>query len=123
MLPEPLFAVTVPPVQVVEALAGVATTTPVGRVSLKSRLVADKALLELLIVKVRVLVPPPGIAEGAKALLKDGGEATVKVSEAVPLLPEEEVSSPVVLTCEPTLLPVTFAWTVQFAPALTEPPL
>ncbi len=62
----------VPPVQVVEALAGVATTTPVGRLSLKPRAVAFIALVELSMVNLRVLVSPWPIPFGAKTFAKVG---------------------------------------------------
>ncbi len=53
----------------------------------------------------------------------DGGGVTVNVSEAVPLFPEEEVRSPVVLTKVPGVLPVTSTVTVQVLPAPTVPPV
>jgi hypothetical protein len=55
---EPATAVRAPPVQVVEALAGSAITTSAGRLSVKSKRVAFTTEPVLLMVKVRVLVPP-----------------------------------------------------------------
>ena len=76
-------------------------TTPTGRLSLKFRLVAATVLAVLLMVKLRVLVPPRRMESGPKLLLKSGGGLTVKLSLAVPLLPRDEVRSPLVLTCVP----------------------
>ena len=58
--------------QVVEALAGSAISIPVGRLSVKSRLSTFEALAMLLIVKVRVLLPPRGTIPGAKILENPG---------------------------------------------------
>ena len=47
---------------------------------------------------------------------------TLNVSDAVPLLPADEVKSPVVLIWEPGTEEVTSIWIVQLAPAATLPP-
>lgn len=75
-----------------------AITTATGRLSVKPRPVAATVLAELLMVKVKVLVPPTAMASGAKPLAKPGCRLPFNVSVAVPLLPEVEVRSPVVLT-------------------------
>ena len=49
------------------------------------------------------------------------GRLTVKVALAAPLLPSDEVRSPLVLTLSPTLALVTSTWTVQLVPAATVP--
>ena len=93
MTADPSAAVNVPPVQVVAAPDGVATVTAAGRLSVKSRIVAATMVPLLSIVKVSVLVPPTAMGLGAKLLAKTGGGGglTVRVSLAVPLLPDDEV--------------------------------
>ena len=51
-----------------------------------------------------------------------GSSPTVREAVAVPLLPDEEVRSPVVFVWVPTALLVTSIRIVQEAPAGTEPP-
>ncbi len=63
---------SVPPVQVVAAFAGVATIRPDGKLSVKSRLSAARELALLSMVKVRVLIPPKTIVSGVNTLLKVG---------------------------------------------------
>ncbi len=88
-------AVTTPPVQVVDALAGVATTMPPGRRSVNARLLAACPLAVLSMVNVRVLVSPGVMVLGEKLLLNPGLPAsTVRVAVAVPLLPALDVRSP-----------------------------
>lgn len=65
--------VTVPTLHVAKALAGLAVTTPPGRLSANSRPAADRALAELSIVNVNVLTPPMLTGLGEKALSNDGG--------------------------------------------------
>lgn len=74
-------------------------------------------------VKVNVLVPPTKIGFGANALVKVGAMLTLSVSVAVPLLPREEVKSPVRLTKSPAVEPVTSTLRTQLAPVVTKPPL
>ena len=57
MILVPAAAVRVPPVQVAEALGVEATTTLLGRLSVKSNALAAKELAVLSIVKVSVLIP------------------------------------------------------------------
>ena len=82
-----------PPVQVVEALAGVATTMPVGRLSVKSSPVASTTLALLSMLKLSVLTAPSATVAGAKALPNSGASSTVKVALATPALPISEVSA------------------------------
>ena len=60
-----------PPVQVVDALAGVAMSVPAGRLSVKARPVSGLVSL-LVILNVNVVVALGAITEGANALLKVG---------------------------------------------------
>ena len=76
------MAVSVPPVQVVEAAGAGATTTPAGRLSVNDRPVAASALALLSMVKVRVLTPVSGTTAGANALANAGGGSTARVSVA-----------------------------------------
>ena len=119
----PASAVNVPALQVIVALDGVATTTLAGRLSVKARLDAASVPVVLSIVKVSVLVLPVAIEVGEKLLLKPGGGLTVNVALVVPLLPRDDIRSPVVLTCEPGVLLVTSTVTVQLVPVATVPPV
>ena len=83
--------------QVVLALAGVATTRPAGKVSTNVRLDACKVEAVLLMVKLRVLTPLRTIALGANALLKPGGGTTVRLADAAGTLPKPVVSAELVL--------------------------
>ena len=49
--------------------------------------------------------------------------ARCSMANAVPLTPELEVRSPVVLTKAPAAVVVTSTWIWQVAPAPTEPPV
>ena len=85
----PAIAVSVPPVHVVEAPGGVATSIPAGKLSVKSRLSAANLPAELSILKLTVLVSPCSTLEGTNPLSNNGGAAalTVNVADAGPLLP------------------------------------
>ena len=122
-MPLPAEADMAPPVQVDEAAGVAATTMPPGRKSEKLSPVADSELAELSIVNTSVLGLPAKIWSGEKALAKAGGGSTVSISLAVPLLPREEVRSPVEFTCIPGVLLVTSTCTVQLVPAATVPPV
>ena len=115
----PAVADSVPPVQVVEAAGEAATTMPAGRLSVKLSPVAANVLAELSIVNTSVLVLPTKIWSGEKALAKVGGGSTMSELLAVPLLPREEVRSPVVLRWIPVVLLVTSICKVQLAPPAT----
>ena len=80
------IAVIVPPVAVVVALLGVATTKPVGSVFVNTNVVASAVLLVLLMVKVSVTVSPCAIVSAANALLKPGAGLMCRVSLAVALI-------------------------------------
>src|SRR5215471_13609087 len=69
MEPEPAVAVTVPP-QTLLTLAGVATTNPEGRVSVKARPV--RVMVGSLLVMVKDVDPPKVMLGAPKALLNDG---------------------------------------------------
>ena len=100
--------------QEVVKLEGEAITIPVGKLSVKiglSKLVAPAVLS---IVNVSVLRSPKFTVAGLKLLVNIGQALlTVKLAEAVPLFPELEVRSPVVLVCVPAVLLVTFTLIVQ----------
>ena len=109
MLPEPATAVAVPPQVLFKAL-GVATTRPAGRLSVKAIPFSVTPVFGLLMVKVSDVVPFSGMLAAPNALVIDGGEATVKLAEAVlPVPPLVELTAPVVLVYCPEAVPVTFA--------------
>lgn len=123
-VPVPSAAVSVPPVQVVVALEGVATIIPVGNVSENVNEDAGNDEPELSMVNVSVDTPPASvIGSGEKDLLKPGCGTTVNVSVAVPEFPRLEVRAPDVLTKVPVVALVTLACIVQTELAETEPPV
>jgi len=95
----PEFAVKVPP-QVLLVFGTVATTTPLGNVSLTATPVRATVLAAgLVMVRVRVEVPPTRMGEVPNALAMVGGATAVKVAVAVrPVPPFVELTAPVVLT-------------------------
>jgi len=95
--PEPALAVTLPPQELV--VPGVeATTMPAGNVSVNATLFRAAVELGLVMLSVRVLVPPTATVVGLKLLEIDGGPATVSGAEAVlPVPPLVDVTAPVVL--------------------------
>jgi hypothetical protein len=88
---------------------GLATTIPIGKLSDKFNELATAVLAVLSIVNVRVLEVPAMITVGENALVTTGGGLTLKVSVDGPLLPKDEVKSPLVLTKSPAALDVTSA--------------
>jgi hypothetical protein len=88
----------VPP-QVLPALVVEATTTPEGNVSLTPTPVSGTVLAAgLVMVRVRVEVPPTRMGEVPNALAMVGGATTVKVADAVvPVPPLLALTAPVVL--------------------------
>jgi hypothetical protein len=105
----------VTPAQVFVRPFGVATTKPVGSVSVNATPVSATALATgLVIVKVSDVVPFSGIAAAPKALAIDGGATTLIEAEAVPPVPPwVEVTLPVVLFWVPADVPVTFTENVH----------
>src|SRR5579863_5879202 len=98
----PAVAVAVPP-QVLESPCGVATTSPVGSVSVKATPVSATVLAAGLVrVKVNVVVPLSATLAAPKALAMEGGATTVTLADAVPPAPPSvEVTLPVVLFSDP----------------------
>jgi hypothetical protein len=75
-------------------------------------------------VNVKEVVAFSAMDEGAKILAIDGGASTLRLAVAVPPVPPSvEVTLPVVLTCNPATVPVTFTENVQEALAAIVPPL
>ena len=98
MLVDPATAVAVPP-QVFESPFGVATTNPVGSVSVKATPAsATEFPAGLVTVKVKDVVPFKAIVAAPNALLMEGGATTARFADAVPPVPPfVEVTAPVVL--------------------------
>jgi hypothetical protein len=124
----PVVVVRVPPH--CDVVAGVVTTTPVGRVSVNATPVRSPAavVLGLVIVKLRVDIPPLAIVDGVNILDIEGGATTVMVAVllVLPVPPWLELMVPVVLLCKPAVAPVTGTLNVQvvgLAPCATDPPL
>jgi len=104
--PDPAVAVAVPP-QVLLRFAGLATTSPAGRLSVNAIPLAE-LLLGLLIVKVRLVAPFNGMLAAPKAFVMATGLATLKLADAAfPVPPLVEVTAPVVLVYCPDAAPVT----------------
>lgn len=135
-----LFTATLPPVRlmlvppaVAEAVPlqpltspfGLATTRPVGSVSLNATPASATVFAAgLVILKVSVLVPFTGMVVGLNALAIEGGAMTVSGADAVlPVPPLVEDTAPVVLTKAPAVVPVTFTTTVQELAVATLPPV
>ena len=121
---DPAVAVKVPP-QVLVALGVLATCTPVGKVSLTARPVRITVLpVGLVMVRVRVEVPPTAMLLGEKALVIVGGISTDKVAEAVPPVPPfVELTLPVVLARAPVVVAATLTLMAQLVLTPTVPPL
>ena len=114
ILVEPATAVAVPP-QVFVRPFGVATTKPVGSMSVNATPVSPSVFAAGFVsVKVRDVVPFKGTNAAPKALAMDGGATTPTLAEAVPPVPPSvEVTLPVVLFCAPAAMPVTFTANVH----------
>src|SRR5215471_683478 len=124
MLVLPDVADAVPPQPLVKPF-GVATTNPVGSVSLNATpLSATVFAAGLVIVNVNVLVPFNGMKVGLNALAIDGGATTVSVSVAVfPVPPLVELTAPDVFVNAPAVPPVTFTTSVQELFTAMPPPV
>src|SRR5579859_3780676 len=99
MLVDPATAVAVPP-QVLDSPFGVATTSPMGSVSVKATPASATVLAAgLVMVKVSVVVPFNGIDAAPKALAIEGGATTARTAVLLvaPVPPSVEVIAPVVL--------------------------
>jgi len=116
ILLDPAVAVAVPPQLFVNPL-GVATTSPVGNVSVNATPDSATVLAAgLVMVKVSVLVPFTVIVVGLNAFAIEGGATTVMLAEAVfPVPPSVDVTLPLVLFCVPAAMPFTFRLKVQDA--------
>jgi hypothetical protein len=123
--PDPAVAVMVPLPQVPERPLGVAITTPAGRVSVKATPLSDAPGLGLVMVKLRLVLPPTTKLAAPNDLLMVGGltAATVTLAEAVlPVPPSVEPTAPVVLFLAPDAVPVTVTENVHDAFAASAAP-
>jgi hypothetical protein len=95
-LPDPATAVAVPP-HVLLIPLGVATIRPAGRLSVNASPVSARLVFGFVMLKVSEVVPFSGIVAAPKALVMEGGVATVRFAVAVlPVPPFVEVTAPVV---------------------------
>src|SRR5215471_409202 len=109
MVPDPGTAVT-DPLQPLDTPFGVATTKPLGRLSIKAIVVRAPGLpAGLVMVKVTVVVPFSGMLAAPNALAIVGGATTFKsaVLLVCPVPPSVEVIAPVVLFASPSTVPCT----------------
>jgi hypothetical protein len=116
--PDPAAAVMVPvPQEPVSPLLGVATTRPVGKVSLKATPLSDAVALGLVTAKLRLVAPLSGMLSAPNDLVMVGGATTVTLAEAVPPEPplpgQEQVTGPDVLFLTPAEVLVTFTEKAQ----------
>src|SRR5882724_12861454 len=123
--PEPAVAVIVPPPHDPANPFGVATTRPAGRLSVNAMPVSTMVLVAgLVMVKVKLVDPLRGIVNALNSLVMVGGDATVRLADAVfPVPPLVEVTFPVVLFFTPEVVPVTFTVKVQLLLAAMVPPV
>src|ERR1043166_26631 len=121
-IPVGAVVVSVPP-QTLEV--PFATVNPVGSVSVNATPVSESTLAAgLMMVNVSEVVAFNAIVEGLNALAMDGGASTWTVAVAVlPVPPSVEVTAPVVLTCAPAAVPVTFTENVQLLFTAIVPPV
>ena len=107
----------------VVAFAGLAIVMPGGRVSVKSKKFMSETFKRLSIVKVRVERDPSETLDGENDFENPGNAPeTIRSAVAAPLLPAEDVKSPDILLCVPSVLEVTSTETVQLElPPTPEP--
>jgi hypothetical protein len=110
----PPLVVTVPPPHA--GLLPLATVKPAGSVSVKLTPVMPSEALVLVMVNVRLVVPPSGIVAAPKALLIVGAVATVSdaIAPVAPVPPLVELAAVVWLFFTPPVVPVTVTLNVQF---------
>jgi hypothetical protein len=105
--PDPATAVAVPP-QLLVRFGVDAITRPAGKLSVKAIPFNVTFVLGFWMLNVSEVVPFSGMLAAPNALVIDGGEATVRLAEAVlPVPPLVEVTLPVVLVYCPEAAPVT----------------
>src|SRR5262249_34622514 len=104
---------SVPP-QVLALAVG--TDSPAGSASIKLIPVRPRPVFGLVIVNVRLVVPPTRMLAAPKLFVIIGAEATVTVAVllAAPVPPFVDVTAPVVLFLTPPVVPVTVRLNVQF---------
>jgi len=102
-----------------------ATVSPAGRVSLNATPVKVSGLaFGLATVNWSEVVAFSAIVEGVNDFAMVGGPFTFKVAVAVPPVPPSvDVMLPVVLTCDPTAMPITFTLNVQLPELASVAPL
>lgn len=115
-------AATVPPAQVVAALAGLAMVMPLGKLSTT---LAPVMAVALGLVKVTTTeeVPPAAIVDGVNPLLTPGPVNPLFTAVTVMAVPGPEPSGSMlaVLTTVPALVAATPNWTVATAPTAITP--
>jgi hypothetical protein len=123
MLVAAATAVNVPP-QVLVAIGAASTSRPAGKVSVKLRPESPFGLAAgLVMVIVKVEMPPTCTPVGEKAFAMVGGMKTLSVALAVPPIPPSvELTLPVVLSFAPTLVALTLTLIAQELPGVAIAP-
>jgi hypothetical protein len=113
-LEEPATAVIAPPPQVPVNPLGVATTSPAGRLSVNAIPLSVEFVFELVIVKLRVVLPFSGTVAAPNDFVIEGGLITVMLAEAVlPVPASTELTLLVVLVDTASKVPLTLIEKVQ----------
>ena len=124
ILPLPATAVIVPLPQEPVMFGVTATTRPAGRLSVNATPLSVVAVFGLVMAKVKLVEPFTEIVAAPNTFTIVGGEATVKLADAVlPVPPFVEDTFPVVLLFPPKVVPVTFTVKVQLLLAAMFPPV
>jgi len=119
----PPLVVTVPPPHAADD--PLATVNPAGNVSVKLTPVMPSEALVLVMVNVRLVVPPSGIVDAPNDFMIVGAEATVTdaLAPVAPVPPLVELAGVVWLFLTPPVVPVTVTLKVQVPLAAIVAPL
>src|SRR5262245_9064895 len=123
IVPDPAVAVMVPPPHEPVSPLGVATTRPAGRLSVNATPVSA-VVSGLVIVKVRLVLPPTAMADAPNAFTMVSEVTTVMLALAkLPAPPSLEPTWLLVLFFTPADVPWTFTLKLQEPLAATVPPV
>jgi len=120
---DPGVAVMAPPPQDPVTPLGDATPKPDGKTSVKFTPVRVTTALGFAMVKLKLALPPTGIASAPKPLVIDGGRTTIMPALDVLPAPTKAAETVTALFCWPPAIPFTFTEIVQEAPCTSVPPV